>query len=266
MTQIGKFAQLDRSGNPRYFIEFLEFADRMPKTPEIRDHSFRQMRIQPGSRVLDVGCGIGTAAREMSDRVGPQGMVCGVDISETMLAEASMRMKDRTNIEFSSGGACELPYPDAMFDAVRMERVLLYVPDRQKAVAEMMRVTKPGGRVVITDVDIDATAIAGKDRALTRKMTLLLAESFVHPNSARELPALVRASGLKDVATEFFVSPTPYEFCLFMTQGVLRAAADAGKTTTAELDEWYRGLAEVEQTGGFVQLWFFATVSGTVPG
>jgi ubiquinone/menaquinone biosynthesis C-methylase UbiE len=145
MTQIGEFAQPDHSGNPRYFIEFLEFADRLPGTAEIRAASFRQMRIQPGACVLDVGCGIGTAVGEMADHVGPKGIAHGVDISEVMIAESTKRTQGRTNVRFSMGGACELPHTDAMFDAVRMERVLLYVPDREKAIAEMIRVTKPGG-------------------------------------------------------------------------------------------------------------------------
>lgn len=237
MTQVGKFTQPDHSGNPGYFIEFLEFVDRVPEMTEVRARSLNQMRIQPGACVLDVGCGIGTAVREMADRVGQKGAACGVDISEVMIAEATARAQGRTNVEFSTGGACALPHANAMFDAVRMERVLLYVPDREKAVAEMMRVTKPGGRVVITDVDVDCTAIASKDRALTRKMTSLLADSFTHPTSGRELPALIRSAGLEDVTVDLMVVPTPYEFSLHITQGTLRAAAEAGKVTMAEVEE-----------------------------
>jgi ubiquinone/menaquinone biosynthesis C-methylase UbiE len=265
MTQVGKFTQPDHSGNPRYFIEFLEFIDCVPEMTEVRARSLSQMRIQPGACVLDVGCGIGTAVGEMADRVGHKGAAWGVDISEAMIAEATARTQGRTNVEFSIGGAYALPHADAMFDAVRMERVLLYVPDRAKAITEMMRVTKPGGRVVITDVDVDCTAIAGKDRALTRKMTSLLADSFTHPTSGRELPALIRAAGLEDVTVDFRVVRTPYEFCLYITQGTLQAAAEAGKVTVAEVEEWYRGLAELELASGFIQLWFCVIAGGTVP-
>jgi SAM-dependent methyltransferase len=223
------------------------------------------MRLQPGASVLDVGCGLGTAVGKMADRVGQNGAAHGVDISETMLAEATLRMQGRTNVAFSPGGACALPYADATFDAVRMERVLLYVPDREKAITEMMRVTKPGGRVVITDVDIDCTAISGRDRALTRKMTSLVADSFAHPNSARELPGLLRAAGLEDVTVDLMAVPTPYEFCLYITRGTLQAAAEAGKVPMAEVEEWYRDLAEQHEAGSFLQLWFFVIAGGTVP-
>ena len=60
----------------------------------------------------------------------------------------------------------------------------------------MMRVTKPGGRVVLMDTDIDCTAIHSTNPALTRKMTSIMAASLPNPNSARELPALAKQAGL----------------------------------------------------------------------
>jgi ubiquinone/menaquinone biosynthesis C-methylase UbiE len=265
LAQINKFNQPDHSGNPRYFIEFLEMLERNPDVAEIRSRSYGQMRFQPGATVLDVGCGIGCAVTEMADRVGPRGSAHGVDISEAMIAEATARIQGRTNAKVSTGSATELAHPDRMFDAVRTERVLLYVPDREKALAEMMRITKPGGRIVVTDVDIDCSAIYSKDRALTRKMTSLVAEAFPHPTNARELPALMRAAGLDDVTVEFAVLTVPFEFCVTAMQGTLLAAADAGKTTRDEVGQWFQGLSDLNDAGDFLQLWFFAIVGGTVP-
>lgn len=264
MSEVHKFTHPDHSDNPRFFIEFLEITDRLPQVPDIRARSFCQMRVQPGTKVLDVGCGLGTAVLEMADHLGPAGSACGVDISEVMVAEATSRAAGRANVEFRMGGACELPFPDASFDAIRCERVFLYVPDRAKALAEMRRVTKPGGRVVITDVDIDCTAIFSQNPRLTRKLVSLVAEAFPHPTSARELPALLRAAGFEDVTPEFLALESPYEFCLHAMHGTLRAAADAGKVTHAEIDEWYSGLSALNDAGDFLQLWFFAIVGGTV--
>ena len=264
MSEVGKFTQPDQSGNPRYFIEFLEMVDRLPGADDFRDRSYKQMWIGPGSAVLDVGCGIGTAVRELSNLVGPKGSASGVDVSDAMITEARARADGRANVEFCKGSACDLPFPDQSFDAVRMERVLLYVPDREKALSEMIRVTKYGGRVVICDTDIDCTAINGKDRLLTRKITSLIADSFVNPNSGRELCGLLKRSELKDVTADAAALLSPHEFCVHATQGAVRAAVAEGKLTQAEADEWYRGLAEKEMAGEFMQLWFFVIAAGTV--
>ena len=84
----------------------------------------------------------GPRLRRIADLVGPEGNACGVDISEIMLAEAAARANGLGNIEFTKGEAYALPHENAAFDAVRMERVLPYVPDRIRAIREMMRVTR----------------------------------------------------------------------------------------------------------------------------
>jgi ubiquinone/menaquinone biosynthesis C-methylase UbiE len=264
LGQVGRFTQPDRSTDANYFVEFLDIVDRIPEMKDVRARSYHQMRIGRGSHVLDVGCGVGTAVGEMADLVGQDGSAEGIDVSEAMISEAMVRNKRRTNVKFSIGDAYTLRHADGMLDAVRMERVLLYVPEREKAIAEMMRVTQPGGRIVVTDVDFDCTAITGKDRALTRKMTSLVADACVHPTSGRELPGVLRAAGLTDITVDQFAVPTPYEFCLHFSKGALRAAAEAGKITVSEIEEWYRGLAELKASGNFYQLWFFVVVGGTV--
>jgi len=264
MSEVGKFTQPDHSGDPRYFIKFLEMVDRLPGADDVRARSYRQMRIGPGSAVLDAGCGIGTAVRELSNLVGPKGSASGLDISDAMITEARARASGRANVEFSTGNVCDMPYPDQSFDAVRTERVMLYLPSREKAVSEMIRVTRKGGRIVISDTDIESTAITGKDRLQTRKITSLIADTFVNPNSGRELYGLLQHCGLADVKVEITALQSTHEFCVHATQGAVRAAVTDGKLTQAEADEWYRGLAELEMAGEFMQLWFFVIASGTV--
>jgi SAM-dependent methyltransferase len=181
-----------------------------------------------------------------------------------MIREAIARSKHRTNVKFSIGDAYTLPHAGGMLDAVRMERVLLYMPDRERAITKMMRVTQPGGRIVATDVDFDCTAISGKDRCLTRKMTSLIAEACLHPTPGRELPAILRKAGLSDIIVDQFAAATPYEFCLPFSRGALSAAVEAGKVIADETEEWYRGLAELEASEGFLQLWFFVLAGGAV--
>jgi SAM-dependent methyltransferase len=97
--------------------------------------------------VLEVGCGTGVLAREVVKRVGPNGAVTGLDLSESMLGVARELCPD---VDFRQGNAMSLPFDDKSFDVAIASFVLMFVPDPVLAVSELWRVLKPGGRVVIT--------------------------------------------------------------------------------------------------------------------
>ena len=84
------------------------------------------LELRPGERVLDVGVGPGFLAAEMAGEVGADGMVAGIDVSESMLALAKGR--DAT-VDLRAGSAESIPYPDASFDAAVSTQVLEYVAD-----------------------------------------------------------------------------------------------------------------------------------------
>src|SRR2546425_11554726 len=91
--------------------------------------------------------------------------------------------------------------------------------------------------VGVIDTELDCTAVYSKKPALTRKMTSLVAATMPNPNSARELPALARRAGLKNVKTETFAIATPHEFFVRVMAGSLMKAAEDGIVGRAEVDE-----------------------------
>ncbi len=101
--------------------------------------------IGDGERVLEVGCGTGSLTRALLDR-GPSVTVTGIDASDTYLAFARKQL-DAQRVALEVGDAQSLRFDDRRFDAVVSLLVLNFVPDNAKAVAEMARVTRPGGRV-----------------------------------------------------------------------------------------------------------------------
>ncbi|WP_119269444.1 class I SAM-dependent methyltransferase [Taklimakanibacter deserti] len=103
-------------------------------------------RIAPGQSVLDVACGTGILARAVAERVAPYGSVVGLDRNEGMLAIARCKAP---NVDWKSGRAEKLPFPDATFDAVISQFGLMFFDDRRVAVREMWRVLAPGGRLSI---------------------------------------------------------------------------------------------------------------------
>jgi demethylmenaquinone methyltransferase / 2-methoxy-6-polyprenyl-1,4-benzoquinol methylase len=106
-------------------------------------------QIGPGSRVLDVATGTGDLALELSRRVAPGGEVVGSDFSEQMLERARAKAPA---LRFEWGNALELPYADGEFDAATVGFGARNFSDLDRGLAEMARVVRPGGRVVVLEI------------------------------------------------------------------------------------------------------------------
>jgi len=121
-------------------------------------HRWRQRaadlaRVGPGDSALDVCCGTGDLALELSRRAGPGGEVTGLDFSEPMLELA--REKSRAAeapVRWLQGNALELPFAEGEFDAATVGFGVRNLVDLERGIAEMARVVRPGGRVVILEI------------------------------------------------------------------------------------------------------------------
>jgi len=262
MSQVTNFTQPDSA--PSFFIDFLEFLDKQPGIQRIRSESNKKLKLVPGSKVLDVGCGIGGATIPIADITGATGLAAGVDISSEMIKAANSRSANRPGVEFQVCDANSIPYPDGFFDAARSERLFLYLPDRVATVRHMMRVVKPGGQIILIDTDFDATAIYSKKIALARKMTSIVAATMPNPNSARDLPAIARQAGLKNIQVETLAATTPHEFFLRAIAGTLKKAVESGQAPASEVEEFLEEQASLHVTGDFFQAWLFVSLIGNV--
>ena len=116
--------------------------------------------LEATSRVLDVGCGGGNTACLIAEQYGSR--VQGVDISEVMIAKAKERARRQgleDTVEFRVADAFLLPFEDDWFDAVIVESVLTPLPgDKSKALGEMVRVMRPGGRIAVNESTVDPSA------------------------------------------------------------------------------------------------------------
>lgn len=110
------------------------------------------MHLAPGMRVLDIATGKGAALIPAAHRVGPEGRVVGIDLSDAIIQEAehAVRMEGLTNVELLKMDAEHLEFPDQSFDAVTCSFALFFFPDIEAALHEMYRVCKPGGCLAIT--------------------------------------------------------------------------------------------------------------------
>lgn len=118
---------------------------------------FSMGALSSGERVADVGCGAGIDSLIAAQMVGPTGQVIGVDMTPAMLAKAAASAAEAKveHAEFRSGYGESLPIPDGWADVVISNGVFNLMPDKVKALTEMARVLKPGGRLQIGDILVD---------------------------------------------------------------------------------------------------------------
>ena len=147
----------------RAWAEDLDYPPELGRVPETAAESFAGVanpfslgRLQPGERVLDLGCGAGTDSLVAALMVGPGGRVTGIDMTPEMLAKARAAAGELAveNVEFVEGEAEQLPFGDASFDVVISNGVIDLIPDKDAVFAEIHRVLADGGRVQIADVTI----------------------------------------------------------------------------------------------------------------
>ena len=138
-------------------------ADLLSRVPDTAVESFAGVAnpfslgaLEPGERVLDVGCGAGTDSLVAAQMVAPDGRITGIDMTPQMLAKARRAAEEMglDNVEFVEAEAEQLPFPDESFDVIVSNGVIDLIPDKDAVFSEFLRVLRPGGRIQVADVTI----------------------------------------------------------------------------------------------------------------
>jgi ubiquinone/menaquinone biosynthesis C-methylase UbiE len=240
-------------------VEYLEMAAEVLQGPKQR--SYELMEVAPGKQLLDVGCGPGLDTVALADQVGSLGRVFGVDQDPTMIELADARAREHglkgrvvhRRVDVTAG----LPFDDDLFDACRSERLLQNLPPAAGAplVAELLRVTRPGGRVVLFDTDHGTKSFDSDELEVERKLARVAAEHCLPSGYAgRQLYRLAREAGLQDLTVEVVgLAITDYplaRWANFLDQ-VERAALEAAVINAEELARWQTDLERRAAAGTF---------------
>ena len=164
----------------------------------------RPLDLKAGLRVLDVGSGPGHTTFELARRVAPGGKVTGVDINAEFVERSGARAREaKLAAEFVQSGFPPLPFPDASFDRVWCKNVLEYVDSAADTVAEMARVTAPGGVVVAVDSDWDMLALDIGPAARERSDRILAAQGRFRQGQNRHSRRLRRfGAGTRQIQSQ----------------------------------------------------------------
>lgn len=265
---LGSFSRVDADPGADGLIAALDEQASLPAIQRLRATTAELLRPRLGDRLLDVGCGTGDVVRALAGLVGAHGTVVGIEPSATMLDEARRRTGESShNVEFRSGDIARLDFDDATFDGVTCERVFQHLDTPDAALAELVRVIRPGGRIVVIDTDWGMHAIHGADPQLTSRVVQCWAANAANGWSGRRLPGLFVHAGLPEptVVAETFTSTDGHRPMgpPFTTMAVV--AEQSGALSSDDAHTWLAQLADAGERGQFFWAVTMFAVAGARP-
>src|SRR4051794_37350698 len=151
------------------------------------------LALAPGDGVLDVGCGTGNFTRDFAKSVGPDGLVVGLDVSQTMLSRAVRDTAGYEQVAYVRGDAVDAPFLNASFDAVCCFAALNLFADPYGALDSFTRLLTPGGRLAIF------TSVRGRSLPLRTFETVMRAQSGMNMFERDELVDALVDRGFENV-------------------------------------------------------------------
>ena len=174
------------------------------------------MHLSPGMRVLDIATGKGAVLIPAARRVGPEGEVIGIDLSDAILKEAenAARAEGLNNVKLQKMDAEHLEFPDKSFDAVTCAFALFFFPDMEAALREMHRVCRPGGCVAITHFNKTPPPFSPGFPVLIQQLMayraiMQMPQPLAH--TPQELEALLGRVGLRSIETHNEINDIAYK-------------------------------------------------------
>jgi ubiquinone/menaquinone biosynthesis C-methylase UbiE len=195
------FDDVDSSNDPQFFVKCLN--EQYAKSPILRLCKHRTLEmadIQDGHMVLDVGCGTGVDAIQMATLVGQSGHVFGIDLSQEMILSAQKNAAAvDLPITFRCSSIYQLEFENSFFDRCRADKTFQHLSDPRAALKEMIRVTKPGGKIIIADPDHDSLIIDTPFTDVNQRFTRFRSAHMPQGGIAHQMYGICKELGLVNV-------------------------------------------------------------------
>ncbi|BAL91801.1 putative methyltransferase [Actinoplanes missouriensis 431] len=250
-------------------LDALTEMGRHPEIRRVRRVAFEALSPQPGQRLLDAGSGEGEVARHLAVETQPAGEVVALDHSASITAAAVSR-HDGSAVRYVTGDVCAMDLPADGFDGVWCERVLQHVDSAEQAIGELIRVTRPGGRICLIDTDWSSLAFDGMPSGLGEVVMAHVRGHFTpkQHDMGRTLRRRLVANGLTGITatpvTCLFTSPESAAVVLPMVNP--RVPEESWATPPGLRDEWLACVDAAGASGTFLAVLTIWVVAGTVPG
>ncbi|XVU23658.1 methyltransferase domain-containing protein [Actinoplanes sp. CA-054009] len=269
MKQMERTPWADLDGQPReltaMLLAALEAMGRHPEIRRVRRTAREALRPEAGWRMLDAGCGAGDVARRLAGESG--GEVVALDVSAATIA-AAVERHDGSAVRYAVGDLASIDLPAGSVDGVWCERVLQHVDDADVVIAELIRVTRPGGRLCLIDTDWTSLAFDGVPPALAHTVIDDM-HGRLTPRRAdmgRTLRRRLVGKGLRDIGatpvTCLFPDPESAAVVLpMLNPGV---PEDAWMTAPGVREKWFSHVEAAGARGDFLAVLTIWVVTGTV--
>jgi ubiquinone/menaquinone biosynthesis C-methylase UbiE len=207
---------------------------------------FRKIGLEPGLRVVEIGCGSGNMTCWLAEQVGPDGKVVGIDFSADSLEQARRQATSRglKNVEFQTGDINALAQPAQSFDIAYCRCVLMHQQRPEVGLAQMAKVVRPGGTVLCEELDLSRCLFDPPAPHMQRLMELSVAlgdQQGVQYRLGSMLNSLFQKAGLENyevtvITPTILHGPTKQLLTLSFQQYAPKALA-TGLASTTEVDQ-----------------------------